>query len=130
MNSGNFQERRQKAWQELDQMIDSVEKGKPVEGVDELPKKFREACSDLALANHRMYGGSVVWLIDPVLASMDSLQNAEMTMAIPLDVNLNDMLFTYGVRVNTNLIQDMMNFRVFNRPKSIHNRFLSLKPKF
>lgn len=28
----------------------------------------------------------------------------------------------------TNLIHDMMHFRVFNRPKSIHNRFLSLKP--
>ena len=60
MNSGNFQERRQEAWQELDQLIESVEKGKPAPGVDQLPKKFREACSDLALANHRMYAGSVV----------------------------------------------------------------------
>ncbi|MEP4079406.1 stage II sporulation protein M [Haloferula sp.] len=60
MNSGNFQDRREEAWQELDQMIESVEKGKPVPGVEQLPKKFREACSDLALANHRMYGRSVV----------------------------------------------------------------------
>ncbi|MGB6221829.1 stage II sporulation protein M [Haloferula sp.] len=60
MNSGNFQEKRQESWQELDRLIESVEKGKPVEGVDQLPRKFREACSDLALANHRMYGGSVV----------------------------------------------------------------------
>lgn len=54
-----------------------------------------------------MYGGKVLWLIDPVFASMDSLQNADVTMAIPLDLNLDDQLFTYGVRINTNLIQDL-----------------------
>lgn len=60
MNSGNFEERRQQAWRELDQMIESMEKRKPVPGVEELPMRFREACSDLALADHRMYGGRVV----------------------------------------------------------------------
>ena len=54
-----------------------------------------------------MYGGRVVWLIDPVFTSMDSLQNADVTMAIPLDLNLDDQLFTYGVRINTNLVQDI-----------------------
>lgn len=54
-----------------------------------------------------MYGGKVLWLIDPVFASMDSLQNNDATMAIPLDLNLDDQLFTYGVRINTNLIQDL-----------------------
>lgn len=54
-----------------------------------------------------MYGGRVVWLIDPVFASMDSLQSADVTMAIPLDLNLDDQLFTYGVRINTNLVQDI-----------------------
>ena len=54
-----------------------------------------------------MYGGKVVWLIDPIMASMDSLQKAEVTMALPQDLNLDDQLFTYGVRINTNLIQDI-----------------------
>ena len=54
-----------------------------------------------------MYGGRVVWLVDPVFASMDSLQVADVTMAIPLDLNLEDQLFTYGVRINTNIVQDM-----------------------
>ena len=40
-----------------------------------------------------MYGGRVVWLIDPIAASMDSLQTADVTMAIPLDLNL-DALFS------------------------------------
>ena len=54
-----------------------------------------------------MYGGRVVWLVDPVFASMDSLQTADVTMAIPLDLNLEDQLFTYGVRINTNIVQDI-----------------------
>ena len=54
-----------------------------------------------------MYGGRVVWLIDPVFASMDSLKNVDVSMAIPQDLNLDDQLFTYGVRINNNLIQDL-----------------------
>ena len=54
-----------------------------------------------------MHGGRVVWLVDPVFASMDSLQNANVSVAIPLDLNLDDQLFTYGVRINTNIVQDI-----------------------
>jgi ABC-2 type transport system permease protein len=54
-----------------------------------------------------MRGGKVLWLIDPVFASMDSLQKYNNTMGLPNDVNLEDILFNYGVRLNTNLIQDM-----------------------
>jgi ABC-2 type transport system permease protein len=54
-----------------------------------------------------MRGGKVLWLIDPVYATMDSLQAAESTMGIPLDLNLDDMLFSYGVRLNTNLVMDL-----------------------
>jgi len=72
-----------------------------------------------------MYGGKVVWLIDPVFATMDSLKEASTTMAIPQDLNLNDQLFTYGVRLNTNLIQDIQSVpiplvtgTVGNQPKT------------
>ena len=54
-----------------------------------------------------MYGGRVVWLVDPVFASMDSLLKSNVTMAIPMDLNLEDQLFTYGVRINTNIVQDV-----------------------
>jgi ABC-2 type transport system permease protein len=54
-----------------------------------------------------MRGGKVLWLIDPVFASMDSLQKYNTTMGIPNDINLEDMLFNYGVRANVNLVQDM-----------------------
>jgi ABC-2 type transport system permease protein len=54
-----------------------------------------------------MRGGKVLWLIDPVFASMDSLQKYNATMGIPNDINLEDMLFNYGVRINVNLVQDL-----------------------
>jgi ABC-2 type transport system permease protein len=54
-----------------------------------------------------MRGGKVLWLIDPVFASMDSLQNRESTVGIAHDLNLDDMLFRYGARLNTNLVMDL-----------------------
>ena len=55
-----------------------------------------------------MHGGSVLWLAEPVLASMDSLQfpNQE-TLGVALSLNLEDMLFRYGARLNTNLLMDL-----------------------
>lgn len=54
-----------------------------------------------------MRGGRVLWLVDPVFASMDSLQKYNATMGIANPINLEDMLFTYGARLNTNLVQDL-----------------------
>jgi ABC-2 type transport system permease protein len=53
-----------------------------------------------------MYGGRVLWLVEPVFANMDSLRYAPSTLAIPISLNLDDMLFKYGARVNTDLLQD------------------------
>jgi ABC-2 type transport system permease protein len=54
-----------------------------------------------------MKGGKILWLIDPVSASMDSLQTNKETMGLANDINIGDMLFKYGVRLNYNLIQDL-----------------------
>ena len=51
-----------------------------------------------------MYGGKVMWLLDPVSATMDSLQSAESTMGLALNLRLDDMLFNYGLRLNRNLL--------------------------
>lgn len=51
-----------------------------------------------------MYGGKVMWLLDPVSADMDSLKNAESTMGLALNLNLDDQLFHYGLRLNRNLL--------------------------
>lgn len=69
-------------------------------------QKFSEK-DKFIIDQYIMYGGKVVWMIDPVFASMDSLRTSDVTMAIPQDLNLDDQLFTYGVRINANLIQDL-----------------------
>lgn len=54
-----------------------------------------------------MRGGKVLWLIDNTTASLDSLQNTPELFATPRSLYINDLLFTYGVRINPNLIQDL-----------------------
>lgn len=52
-------------------------------------------------------GGKTLWLIDQVSADMDSLYNQTgATLAYPRDLNLNDMFFKYGFRINPDLIKD------------------------
>jgi ABC-2 type transport system permease protein len=54
-----------------------------------------------------MKGGKSLWLLNSVKAPMDSLTNSSITMAIPTELNLDDQLFRYGVRINQNLVQDL-----------------------
>ncbi len=54
-----------------------------------------------------MRGGKVLWLIDPVQVSLDSLSKGYLTFAFPRDLNLHDLLFNYGVRLNYELLQDV-----------------------
>ena len=56
------------------------------------------------LDQYIMYGGKVMWVLDAVSADMDSLQNAESTMGLALNLNLDDQLFKYGVKLNRNLL--------------------------
>lgn len=51
-----------------------------------------------------MRGGKVLWFVDGVKAEMDSLQNKPTTLALPHDINLEDMLFRYGARINYDLL--------------------------
>ncbi|OXA75676.1 protein involved in gliding motility GldG [Flavobacterium aquidurense] len=54
-----------------------------------------------------MNGGKTLWLIDQVSADMDSLYNQSgATLAYPRDLNLNDMFFKYGFRINPDLVKD------------------------
>ena len=54
-----------------------------------------------------MRGGKVLWLIDNTTASLDSLQKQGEFFATPRALYINDLFFTYGVRLNTDLIQDL-----------------------
>lgn len=54
-----------------------------------------------------MNGGKTLWLMDAVAADMDSLYNETGTiLAYPRDLNLTDLFFKYGIRMNPLLIKD------------------------
>jgi len=59
-----------------------------------------------------MKGGRVMWLIDNVNVSLDSLSEGMTTLAFPRDLNLGDQLFRYGVRIGYDLIQDVECLRI------------------
>ena len=61
----------------------------------------------IILDQYLMQGGKLMWLVDPVNVSLDSLSKGYMTMAFPMDINLGDLLFNYGVRLNNDLVQDV-----------------------
>jgi len=52
-----------------------------------------------------MHGGKLLFFVDVLYAERDSLQNGEL-VAYSRDLNLNDLLFRYGARINTDLISD------------------------
>lgn len=79
-------------------IYDAIIIAKPTEAFSEKDK--------FIIDQYIMYGGKVLWLVDPVFATMDSLQNSESTMGNTLNVNLDDMLFKYGVKLNKNLLLD------------------------
>ena len=96
--------------------LDSVAKN-PTGSLDALQKydlaiiaKPTETFSDAekqVLDQFIVNGGKTVWLIDQVNMEMDSLYNdSGATLAFPRDLNLNDMFFKYGFRINPDLVKD------------------------
>lgn len=62
----------------------------------------------LKLDQFVMRGGKIIWALDNLYASMDSLQRSEGSfIAFDMGLNLEDQLFRYGVRINQDLVQDI-----------------------
>ena len=59
-----------------------------------------------------MNGGKILWLIDGVKADLDSLKESTSFIALKNDLNLDDQLFKYGVRINANLIEDLRSTQI------------------
>ncbi|MBR4391034.1 MAG: gliding motility-associated ABC transporter substrate-binding protein GldG [Bacteroidales bacterium] len=78
---------------------DAIIIAKPTQPFDEKDK--------FLIDQYIMHGGKVLWLVEPVYATMDSLTSQESTIGVEMDLNLEDMLFRYGVRLNHNLLLDL-----------------------
>ena len=59
------------------------------------------------LDHYIQQGGNVLWVLNGVRFSEDVLAQSGFTPVLALDLNLTDMLFRYGVRVNPTLLQDV-----------------------
>jgi gliding-associated putative ABC transporter substrate-binding component GldG len=93
----------------------------PIDSVTHIPSDFSAVCvvkptqpftdaQKLKIDQYVMRGGRVVWMLDNLYASLDSLQRSEGSfIAFDLGLNIEDLLFRYGVRINRDLVQDLQN---------------------
>jgi len=59
-----------------------------------------------------MRGGKVLWLIDKIAVDLDSLQNRKEFYPSAYELNIDDLLFRYGVRINDDLALDLTCTRI------------------
>ena len=72
-----------------------------------------------------MNGGKILWAIDPLNTSIDSLRKSGGTIAIPFDLKLDDLLFKYGLRLNTNIIMDLQSSVI-----PVNKAYVGQQPRF
>jgi gliding-associated putative ABC transporter substrate-binding component GldG len=72
---------------------------KPVKAFDEKEK--------FIIDQYVMNGGSVLWLIDKLKVNLDSLRGKEQFIPPEMDLNLEDLFFKYGFRINPDLVLDL-----------------------
>lgn len=71
------------------------------------PTEFFTEKEKLVLDQFIIKGGKTLWMIENVQADTDSLFSTGKMLAYPRDLNLTDFFFSYGVRINSTLIQDL-----------------------
>ncbi len=71
------------------------------------PKKAFSEIEKLKIDQYIMKGGKLLLFVDKLEAEMDSLQQKNEVVAYDRGLDLNDLLFKYGVRVNSDLIMDL-----------------------
>lgn len=87
------------------QNFDALIIAKPTIAFNELEK--------FIIDQYIMNGGKIMWFLDGVSMDMDSLKNTKpYANALPTSLNLDDMLFKYGVRVNSDLVMDMQSDQI------------------
>ncbi len=59
------------------------------------------------LDQYVMYGGKVMWMVDPVYINQDTMALTGQTMGMPNQLGIEELLFRYGARLNTTLVQDL-----------------------
>ena len=77
--------------------------------------KPRQAFSEaqlFMLDQYIMHGGHVMFLLDPLVVSLDSININKYYIPPPLELGLDPLLFKLGARVNPNLVLDLQSTRI------------------
>lgn len=99
-NLDSLQDNPQKVLENLNR-FDATIIAKPTEAFSDNEKYI--------LDQYVMQGGKSLWLIDKVVMDIDSLQNDNnANLAYPRELNLDDLFFKYGIRINYQLVQDLL----------------------
>ena len=62
----------------------------------------------LKIDQYIMHGGKVIWCVDKLYAELDSLMRSQADfIAFDRNLNIDDILFKYGIRINGDLLQDL-----------------------
>ncbi len=89
---------------EISQKVGVVVVAKPTTAFSE-KDKFK-------LDQYVMNGGKVLWLIDRMDITLDSLRGKPFYIPVDYPLNLEDILFRYGVKIEPNLVLDMESSRI------------------
>ncbi|MDL2251826.1 gliding motility-associated ABC transporter substrate-binding protein GldG [Odoribacter sp. OttesenSCG-928-J03] len=68
-------------------------------------EKFSEKAKYI-IDQYVMHGGRILWCLDEVKVNHEALQTQETTYAVYNPLDIEDMLFKYGVRINPDLLID------------------------
>jgi ABC-2 type transport system permease protein len=61
----------------------------------------------LSLDQYLLHGGQIIWAVSTLYAEQDSLRLQQQTIAYDRGLELEDLFFKYGIRVNPDLVEDM-----------------------
>ena len=72
------------------------------------PKERFSEQDKFIIDQYILRGGKVLWMVDAIKVDMNEIANSNETMGkVNSITNIGDMLFTYGARINSSLVQDI-----------------------
>jgi gliding-associated putative ABC transporter substrate-binding component GldG len=92
-------------------------------------KKFTDE-EVYVLDQYIMNGGKALWMLDNAAIEKDSLKGTGSAVAMPRDLNLLNLFFKYGVRINYEIINDVYSAPIYLSTGSNENTQLNPYPWF
>ena len=66
----------------------------------------------LTLDQYLLHGGQIIWAVSTLYAEQDSLKMRQQTITYDRGLELEDLFFKYGIRVNPDLVEDMQSAKL------------------